>query len=281
MDELLVQKSLPLVTIGIPVYNTENYIRFTLQSILSQTYTNWLLIIINDGSTDNSEAIIREYLHDKRIKLINGHNTGYVIRLNQLINLCETKYYFRMDADDIMHPERLERQIKVMENNPEIDVLGTNAYSIDGDNFVTGVRLNYKDVDYLKNVTSFIHPTVMGKTQWFKDNLYDEEILRIEDLELWHRMAGCSNFKIITNPLLFYREVGNGYFRKYSAISKSRKRIKEKYGNDPFWTKFFIKNTINGFIYRIFNLFNKEQTLVNKRNKVIFNERLSYENYIS
>lgn len=279
MNEILLKENNPLVTVGLPVYNDENYVRLAIESIIKQTYKNWRAIIIDDGSTDNTLNIIKEYQADGRITLISGENLGLVARLNQLIDLCETKYYFRMDSDDIMHPERLQMQVEIMETNPDIDVLGTNAFTIDENNYVIGIRAEYNDKTFLKKVKSFIHPTVMGKTAWFKENPYDPDALRMEDVELWYRTSDKCNFMIITKPLFFYREVGENYYKKYYLISKSKKAIQRKYSNDSFWKKFFIKNTIIGFIYRVFNLINQEQKLVNKRNKVVFNKKLPYENY--
>ncbi|UTA69807.1 glycosyltransferase [Emticicia sp. 21SJ11W-3] len=280
MEDNFTGQAEALVTVGLPVYNDSKYLKFAIQSVINQTFTRWRLIIINDGSVDNTEEIIKGFLFDKRITYLTGENEGLVARLNQLSNLCKTRYYCRMDSDDIMHPEKLQKQVDVLEAHPEIDVLGTNAYTIDASNIVLGMRNEYHEINYIRKVRSFIHPTIMGKSEWFRANPYDPDAIRLEDVELWFRTAGKSNFMIITQPLFFYREVGENYFKKYVLIGRSRFKILEKYNGNTKWQKFFIKNAFVGMVYRLFNVFNKEQWLIARRNKVNFEERKHYENYL-
>ena len=109
----------PLVSILMPVYNSEKYLREAIKSILNQTFTNFELIIINDGSTDNSLKIIKSF-KDNRIKIIkNKGNLGLIKTLNKGIDLAQGKYIARMDADDIAMPKRLEKQIAFFNENPD------------------------------------------------------------------------------------------------------------------------------------------------------------------
>ncbi len=135
-------------------------------------------------------------------------------RLNSIPAMTETTFLARMDADDIMHPQRIEKQINILKNNPEIDVLGTNAYSIDENSDVIGKRMVFQD-NSLVSVTTFTHPTIIAKTQWFKENPYDVLALRVEDSELWLRTNDKYVFKATSEPLFFYREIGNQYYKKY------------------------------------------------------------------
>lgn len=124
----------PLVTIAIPFYNCDQFLDMAICSVINQSYSNWELLLINDGSTDKSLEIALKY-KDPRIKLISdGSNKGLIYRLNQSIVLAHGYFYARMDADDIMHPKRIECQVEYMINNPQIDVLGTSYYSINSDN---------------------------------------------------------------------------------------------------------------------------------------------------
>ena len=117
-----------LVSIVIPVYNGEVYLRDAIQSVVNQTFQNWKLYLINDGSTDGSLVIMEEYaLRDARIKVIDdGQNKGLVTRLNQSVEIAVGKYYARMDADDIMYITRIEEQVTFLESHPDVDVLGTS-----------------------------------------------------------------------------------------------------------------------------------------------------------
>lgn len=197
------------VSIGLPVYNAGKYLDFCLKSILNQTYQNWELIVINDGSTDNSLPIIQK-LSDSRIRVVDdGKNIGLSARLNQSIDLSSGELYCRMDADDIMHPDRLAIQVNLLKSST-YDVIGTNAYVIDSENRIIGQR---KGNDFLdKSIVGifkhggFIHPSIMGRIDWFRENPYDILANRCEDIELWIRTIEKSSFYNYEIPLLFYRE---------------------------------------------------------------------------
>ena len=124
----------PLVTIFMAVYNVENFIKDSLESILNQTYKNFEFLIVNDASTDHSSEILQLYeKKDKRIRVIhNKHNMGIPYTRNIGLKEANGKYIAIMDADDIALPFRIEKQVLFMENNPEIDVLGTDYEVIGG-----------------------------------------------------------------------------------------------------------------------------------------------------
>lgn len=272
-----------LITIAIPFYNAEKYLSSAVKSVLKQTYEDWCMILVDDGSTDSSLEIAKKFEEsDPRIKVFSdGENRNLGFRLNQISVLTTTKYLGRMDADDIMHPEKIEKQMTILLQNQEIDVIGTNAYSINEENKVVGIR--YKDIDkgLLLNVDSFIHPTIIAKTEWFRKNRYDDNALRIEDKELWYRTSDQSNFKMIAEPLFFYREVGQNYYQKYFKANEAKKYILKKYDNSIFWKNFFLQNIVKGTVYRFFRLLDREDILVLKRNQIIFKNKLDLYEYIS
>lgn len=219
------------VSIGLPFYNDEKTLSLAINSTLQQSFEDFELILIDDGSTDESLHIAKS-IRDSRIKIISdGNNKGLAIRLNQITSLAKGKYLARMDADDIMHPNRIEKQVEFLEENKEVDIVGTNAYSIDLNNKIIGIRKNKKIFNEIYMVFKkglFIHPTIMGKLDWFKKNPYDETIdtIRAEDYDLWIRSFEKSTFYIIEEPLLFYREsnsicksIGN-YFVTFKSMVK-------------------------------------------------------------
>ncbi|NTY01073.1 glycosyltransferase [Deinococcus sp. JMULE3] len=124
--------------------------------------------------------------------------------------MCNSEFLARMDADDIMHPERLERQIKYLTLYPNTDVVGSSAIIIDTQND----PVNHRSATAASNALdaarsgSFIHPTILARASWFKNNPYSEDILRAEDYDLWLRTADYSIFRNISEPLLYYREIG-------------------------------------------------------------------------
>lgn len=266
-----------IVTIAIPFYNAEKYLTEAIDSVLWQTYPNWELLLIDDGSTDRSLKIANEYAKkDKRISVFSdGENKNLGYRLNQIPTLVDTEYLARMDADDIMHPQRIEKQLQILLDNPEIDVLGTNSYTINEKGDVEGVRFKIESDQNLITVESFIHPTIMAKTQWFRNNLYDVQAVRVEDLELWYRTKKKADFKMLLEPLLFYREFGKDYYKKYFKANEAKDYLLKKYPNDKFWRQYFKKNIYKGVIYKCLNLFKLERILIDKRNE----SRLPSQNY--
>jgi len=265
-----------LVSIGIPIFNAEKYLDNAIQSIINQSYQNWELILIDDGSTDNSLQIANSY-NDKRIQIVNdGENKGLIYRLNQLIYMASGEYYARMDNDDIMHVDRITKQIKYLKLHPDVDVIGSDYYSIDINNEIIGIKIQNKHLDSVKSILKngcFAHPTVMGKTEWFKNNQYDKSSERMEDFELWIRTVSKSNFKNIEEPLLFYRSVGIPTLRKYfksniKIIKLLRNRNKYNISfvdSISYIVLYFIKI----ILYSVFYYIGKMDYLIKKRSRTI------------
>lgn len=261
-----------MITVAIPIYNSASFLERAIQSVFDQTYTDWKLILVDDGSNDNSLSIALKFKDDPRVVVYtDGLNKGLPFRLNQISDMVSTEYMARMDADDIMHPRRLEKQLEVLSSNPDIDVLGTNVFSIDENDLIQGVRYAYQHKDFLQKTNSFIHPTIVAKTQWFRDNPYDIHATRIEDIELWFRTSKNYNFQMLTEPLLFYRESGNHYYKKYFRAYSSIIYLLSKYSFNIELLLFALKHYTMGFIYFIFNMFDLEKILIKKRNEININ----------
>ena len=257
----------PLVTIAIPIFNAGRYLHDAVQSCINQTYSNWELLLMCDGSTDDSTSIAYEMATmDSRIRVIDdGENKGLIYRLNQSVNLANGEFYARMDADDIMYITRIEEQSVFLENHPEIDVVGTSIMTIDDENNVIGSGL-YEGI-----VTSFVHPSVMGRTIWFKKNPYAEWPLRAEDKELWVRTSATSKFYAIGKPLLFYREFGIPTFQKYYTSQKTLLKIYanyKEYSKSLFWSiKYRILTLGKILVTMFFVLLGKTELIVKLRKR--------------
>lgn len=257
----------PLVTIAIPIYNAERFLIDAVQSCINQTYRNWELLLMCDGSTDNSVAIANAMAaKDNRIRVVDdGENKGLIYRLKQSINLAKGEFYARMDADDIMYTTRIAEQVEFLENHSDIDLVGSSIMTIDAQNNIVGSGY-YNGIVY-----SFVHPSVMGKTMWFKNNLYAQWPTRAEDKELWLRTSSTSNFYAIGRPLLFYREFGVPTFQKYYATQKTLLRIYanyKRYNKSLLWC---IKNytfTISKIICSaLLALFGMDELVVKMRSR--------------
>ena len=186
----------PKVSVLMPAYNVEKYIGEAIDSVLNQTFTDFEFIIVNDGSTDNTAKIIKQYAKkDKRIRFIDNHsNLGISRTRNNLLSLSNTEYIAYLDSDDRMKPNRLAIQYRYMESHPDVGVLGT-AYQCFG--VMNKVCIMPKKVcllDLLKGC--FIgNPTVMMRKSILVKNgiSYNEQFQTSEDYELWTRLIRFTN----------------------------------------------------------------------------------------
>lgn len=200
-----------LVSVLMPVYNGSLYLKEAIDSILTQTHSNLELIIINDGSIDDSEQIILSY-KDSRVKYIrNEQNSGICVTLNKGLDAANGKYIARMDCDDISFPERLQKQVAYMEENTSIGVVGSDIIVFGKDikeRLFTFEHDKYCCKAGLLFNTCFAHPAVMMRNSILvEQNLrYDDSYRGLEDFELWYRMSKFTEIINIEEPLLFYRK---------------------------------------------------------------------------
>jgi len=195
------------ITVLMPVYNGEKYLREAIDSILSQTFTDFEFIIVNDISTDSTKEIISSY-NDPRIRLINtDHNMGLVRSLNYGLKLAKGKYIARMDADDISLPNRLELQATYLDNYPEVALLGTGKYIINQNGKILSKTIALSDPckNILKSNT-FTHGSVMFKKNISEELGYYNELFKYsEDYELWLRFAKYYKVSNLPQPLYKWR----------------------------------------------------------------------------
>jgi|ERR1700733_1541395 len=200
----------PLVSIGLPLFNCEKTIGSALRSILNQTFSNWELLIIDDGSADRTPEIIRSF-DDPRIRMIvDGEHRGLVARLNQAIELSSGKYFARMDGDDVAFPDRMRRQVDFLTENPNVDLVGCGLLVFGDNGEVLGVRhVIEKHADICRRPWAGFqlpHPTWMGRIEWFHSYRYNANAFRAEDQELLLRTYETSCFSCLPEILHGYRE---------------------------------------------------------------------------
>lgn len=200
----------PLVSIALPVYNAEKTIGPAVRSIINQTYQNWELLIIDDGSIDATLSVIAT-IDDPRIKIISdGCNQGIACRLNAALDICRGEYFARMDADDISFPERIALQVLYMRNHPEVDLVCTNIFQFNGNGIVDGVlpvKEFHEDICRTPWAGFYLaHPTMLGRKEWFAKYRYRSQYNGAEDQNLLFRSYQFSRFACITEVLLGYRQ---------------------------------------------------------------------------
>ncbi len=197
-----------------PSYNPGARLYLAINSIIHQTFLDYELIIIDDGSFDNSLEMAKSF-NDSRIRIYSdGMNKGLSYRLNQGIFLAKAKYIVRMDADDIAFPTKLQKQIDFLESNPDVDLVGSRAIVFKDEDFslIGLLPFSMKHNEIIAKPWKTIpmpHPTWMAKTSWFKENKYKiPEVRRAEDQELLLRTYPDSQFHCLDEVLLAYRQGG-------------------------------------------------------------------------
>lgn len=221
------------VSVLMPAYNAAEHIKEAISSILEQTFTEFEFLIIDDGSTDSTVDIIKQF-DDSRIRLIhNEGNRGLIYTLNYGLELALGKYIARMDADDIALHTRLEKQVNFLENNPNISILGTafvflgTGHEIHHPNYNEEIRIKLLDDG------AFAHPTVMMRRDVInsKGIRYNADYKYIEDYQFWVE-AAIKNVKManLDEVLLQYRQHSQQVsHQRYQEQEETKQRIKLEY----------------------------------------------------
>lgn len=212
------------ISVIMPVYNCELYVKEAIDSILNQTYTNFELLIIDDASTDKTIELVKEYL-DVRINLIEKPiNTGLTNSLNLGLQLAEGKYIARMDGDDISLPERFAKQISFLETNREVILCGS-WFRIIGSDRVIKVPEKHDEIKvaFLKG-NCIAHPSVMIRKQALDafQVVYDVSKEPAEDYDLWVRLMLIGKLHNLQEVLLDYRTHGEQVTKRQNAKQKNR-----------------------------------------------------------
>lgn len=240
-----------LISVILPVFNGAETLSESIESILYQTYTNFELIIINDGSQDSSLEIIQKY-KDSRIKLINQKNLGLARTLNIGILSSKGELIARQDQDDISEIYRFELQVAQFLKNQNLILLGTSGVKIDSNGkTIKPFKLPSKsgDLKFLLNFYNpFIHSSIMIKREpLFLSGLYSESTLvqPPEDYELWNRIKKYGEIKNLNMNLVRYRFSETNMTKKYfNIINHNYQRLFIEYLKNEFNLNVYIGNNL-------------------------------------
>lgn len=217
------------VSVIMPAYNSEKYIDEAISSVLNQTYKDFILYVINDGSTDKTrERIIKYSKQDPRVILVdNEENKGLIYTLNRGIDLSDSEYILRMDSDDIMMRNKIEKQIRFMDSNSNVKVLGTLSRDFTDFDKKGRVRLlpvTHKKIrTHLLFTSPMVHPSVMMRREIFANDIrYENNYKSAEDYALWSKLIVDNEFANLKEPLLKYRVLESSITR---TMQKSEKKI--------------------------------------------------------
>jgi glycosyltransferase involved in cell wall biosynthesis len=235
------------ISILLPVYNDENYITDAISSVLNNSYKDFELVIINDGSNDKTLEKIHEF-NDSRIKLFSKPNTGLIDSLNYGIDKCQYDIIMRMDGDDVIHPDKIKIQLKEFINS-DLILLGTSGVVINNLNkVVSKVKLPKQHeaiiTAQLKLLPSIIHPSIMVyKEALIKVGKYDSKIEVAEDYDLFLRLSKIGKIGNINSFLYYIRKntdnvsftrssdqlINTLISRRYFLEFKSEKKMSSNY----------------------------------------------------
>ena len=221
------------VSVIIPAYNAMNFLPETLDSVLSQTFQDFEIIIVNDGSEDNIKEWGSE-ITDPRVSLISQENKGLPGARNTGITHSNGEYIAFLDADDIWEPTKLEKQVKTFELNPELGLVDTQVFMVDQqNNILYEAGTSYQEGNVLRRaieenlIMCGSSPTVRRKC-FEKVGLFDIDLRGAEDWHMWARIAIHYQFKIIQEPLVRYRQHPHSMSKNWQIMESATERAIEK-----------------------------------------------------
>lgn len=227
-----------LISVVVPVYNGQEFIKTTIQSVIMQSYPHWEMLIIDDGSTDGTKEVVKGYLEDSRIKYFYQKNRERAAARNQGIHFSSGQYIAFLDADDAWLPDKLEVQVDYLKHHPEVRLCFTNYFLIDTGGILTGApRISFtsnNQFDYLLKGNFIANSTVMiPRDVLDKVGLFDETLPAFgsEDWDMWLRIVRFYSVHFIDKPLALYRIHENN--TSLDRMCSSAEAVLKKTFSDP------------------------------------------------
>jgi glycosyltransferase involved in cell wall biosynthesis len=244
---------MPKVSVVIPAYNAMTYLPETIANILKQTYTDFEVVVVNDGSTDKIEEWITQEVSDRRIKLVSQANLGATGARNTGIKESQGEYLAFLDADDLWESTKLAKQVQVLDSHPEVGLVYTWVTYVDEQGNSTGRVVNSQqegDVwqELTKNNLIECGSVPMVRRQCFeKCGVFDCNLGSfVEDWDIWLRIANHYQFKVVKEPLVYYRQVIGSGSRNWQAMAKGYQVVLEKAFATANWQDLPLRNRSYG-----------------------------------
>lgn len=217
------------ITILMAAFNAENFLKETLDSIFAQSFSDFNLLVVEDGSFDKTLELLKEYKEDRLYILPNEENIRLVASLNRGLKIIQSEYIFRMDADDLIHQDRLKIQYEFMVENQDVDICGSYIKNFGDLNNTIKMPLSDKEIKASIPFHSIMaHATVVFRTAHLRKHNYDyrEKHMFMEDIDLWSRIFKFTKFANIPRELYYYRWEGQNIT---GANMVSRQEREEKF----------------------------------------------------
>ena len=217
----------PMISVAMPVKNGAKFLAEALDSILTQTYPHFELLVLDDHSEDETAQIVQQYMEqDVRVRLLEAKHHGLVAGLNQLLKASRGKFFARMDADDVAEPSRLEKQVTHLEQCSDCDILGCWVNVIGDKQEVWHYRRTFADTAtvLLMGKTPLCHPSIMGRIEVMRQLGYRSKYLHMEDMDLFARaFASGVKFYALPEVLLHYRVHPESVSAQHDAFQMSQR----------------------------------------------------------
>lgn len=230
---------MPTVSVSIPAYNEAEIIGETIDNVLEQTFEDFELLVVDDGSTDGTAAVVDEYTDDPRVECIRQENRGFPGGRNTGLKEGDGDYYAFIGADDLWEPEKLERQVTFIQDSGA-DMVHSNVYHIDEAGTITGTRWDERPPD-TENRRLFIRElfmrnficiqSVLIASEYIADRRFDENLQVNCDHDIWLRIASEADIAYMNETLVRKRYHGENISSDYERLYKQRKRLVEKVTN--------------------------------------------------
>jgi len=249
------EAEVPMVTVLIPSYNHETYIVDSVNSVLNQTWKNVQLIVVDDGSTDGSADILSKLSEEHGFSFRTQQNKGLTATLNDALDQAEGKYFCMLSSDDIIFPDKLERQVAFMEGREDVGLCGGSAIEIDMDSVrltdqkkLAYAELDFDDVfmDRKKGPTA---PSMMARTDALREvGGYDPDI-RLEDMDMWLKLTHAGwKLVCLEGEFCYYRVHDTNTYKNLEFMLDSLLKSWGKYSEHPGWPEMRNRFLISTFL---------------------------------
>ena len=216
------------ICVVLPFYNARATLRHAVISVLEQSYQAWRLILLDDGSVDDSIDTISDLIDNDSVFLVSDKtNRGLIFRLNQMVELTDAPYIARMDADDLMHPDRLRLQMEAFSANPRLDIVSTGVAIMTGDYQIVAIRsVDGQPTlpDYMK-YGGLVHASCVFRRKFLETNKYNPRFFRAEDRGLFLEGLPDAQYYCVTKPLYFCPEYNRFNKKKYLDSYRSERKV--------------------------------------------------------
>jgi len=225
---------MPRVSIIIPAYNSLQYLPATLESVLEQSFDDYEVIVVNDGSSDNIEEWFATNVTDPRLRLVSQLNQGPSVARNTGIKESTSEYLAFLDSDDLWERSKLQKQIQVLDSDPDTAIIYTWLANIDVNGKPTGKIRSYENEGLVwpelikHNFIGCGSNAVVRRTCFDQLGLFDPSTTGIEDWDMWLRIADRYPFRVIREPLVYYRQHPASLSNNWTVLETSFQRVLEK-----------------------------------------------------